>query len=256
MAEPALLEARGLSKRYGASERRGGAARATMIHALADFDLAVVPGEIVGLLGPNGAGKTTALRLMGALLTPTAGETLVEGKSTRDDPVACKRSIGFLSATTGLYGRLTVRECLDFFAALCALDAPVRAARIEALAGELSFAALLDQRCDRLSTGQRQRVSIARAILHRPRVLLFDEPTAGLDLFAARVVHDMARRARAEGAAIVWSTHDLTEAELLCDRMVLLFGGRVRGAGTAAELRARAGVATLAEVFFQQGGGE
>ena len=223
------------------------------MRALDALDLAVAAGEIVGLLGPNGAGKTTALRLLVALIAPDEGEASVAGHDVRRAPGAVKRAVGFLSASTGLYGRLTVRECLAYFGALCGLGGPECARRIDTVAAELGFADLLERRCDRLSTGQKQRVSIARAVLHEPRALLFDEPTAGLDLFAARVVHEMARKGRAAGQAIIWSTHDLTEAELLCDRMVLLFGGRVRGAGTAAELKAAFGVATLAEVFLAAG---
>jgi sodium transport system ATP-binding protein len=231
----------GLGKHYGT------------VRALDGLDLSVAAGEIVGLLGPNGAGKTTALRLLAALIAPGEGTASVAGHDVRRAPVAVKRAVGFLSASTGLYGRLTVRECLDYFGALCGLGDAERARRIGAVAAELGFSELLDRRCDRLSTGQKQRVSVARAVLHEPRALLFDEPTAGLDLFAARVVHEMARKGRAAGQAIVWSTHDLTEAELLCDRMVLLFGGRVRGEGTAAELKATFGVGTLAEVFLAAG---
>ena len=241
-ASAPVIHARSLSKRYGP------------VRALDGLDLAVAAGEIVGLLGPNGAGKTTALRLLAALIRPDGGEATLAGHDVRQDPVAVKRAVGFLSATTGLYGRLTVHECLAYFGELAGLARPAREARIAAVAAELGFADLLGRRCDRLSTGQRQRVSVARAVLHEPQALLFDEATAGLDLFAARVVHDMARKGRAAGQAILWSTHDLTEAELLCDRVVLLFDGRVRGEGTVAELKECTGWATLPEIFLASGG--
>ena len=229
-----------LSKRFGATA------------AVAELSFAIAPGEIYGLLGPNGAGKTTTLRILAGILLPTRGRVEVVGLDVAREPLAVRQRLGFLTNTTGLYPRLTGRELLRYFARLHGLDRDAATARIAALAGALELGGFFDRRCEALSTGERQRLSIARAVLHDPAVLVLDEPTAGLDVLASRFLRDFVRAERDRGKAVVFSTHYLAEAELLCDRIGLLHRGRLLAEGTPAALRAAAGDApSLEEAFLR-----
>jgi len=220
--------------------------------AVAELSFQVVPGEIYGLLGPNGAGKTTTLRILAGILLPTHGRVRVVGLDVAQEPLAVRQRLGFLTNTTGLYPRLTGRELLGYFARLHGLDPDAAAARIATLAGALQLAPFFDRRCEALSTGERQRLSIARAVLHDPAVLVLDEPTAGLDVLASRFLRDFVRAERDRGKAVVFSTHYLAEAELLCDRIGLLHRGRLLAEGTPPALRAAAGDApSLEEAFLR-----
>ena len=229
-----------LTKSFGATD------------AVAELSFQVAPGEIYGLLGPNGAGKTTTLRILAGILLPTHGQVRVVGLDVAREPLAVRQRLGFLTNTTGLYPRLTGRELLGYFARLHGLDREGTAARIAALAGALQLEAFFDRRCEALSTGERQRLSIARAVLHDPAVLVLDEPTAGLDVLASRFLRDFVRAERDRGKAVVFSTHYLAEAELLCDRIGLLHRGRLLAEGTPSALRATAGDApSLEEAFLR-----
>lgn len=218
--------------------------------AVDELSFAVAPGEVYGLLGGNGAGKTTALRLVVGLLQATAGRLSVAGVDVATASDAAKARIGFATASAGLYPRLTVRELLAFVAAAHGLSPSQGRARVDAVSVALDLTAILDRRCEALSTGQKQRASLARAVLHDPPVLVLDEPTAGLDVLASRSLRDFVTAERSRGKAIVLSTHYLTEAELLCDRVGLMHRGRLLAEGAPAELRARAGVATLEEALL------
>jgi len=212
----------------------------------------VTPGEIYGLLGPNGAGKTTTLRILAGLLTPTAGHARIAGAEVSADPLGVRRQLGFLTNTTGLYARLTGGELLVYFTKLHGLPADAAQARIAALTRALQLAPFLGRRCEALSTGERQRLSIARAMLHDPAVLIFDEPTAGLDVLASRFLRRFVSAERDRGKAVIFSTHYLAEAELLCDRIGLLHQGRLLAEGSPAALRAMAGEApSLEEAFLR-----
>ncbi len=220
--------------------------------AVAGLSFSVAPGEIYGLLGPNGAGKTTTLRILAGILTPTAGRALVSNIDVAVNPLEVRRRLGFLTNTTGLYGRLTGRELLEYFARLFQLPPEVADARIAGLVRELDLAPFFGRRCEGLSTGERQRLSIARAVLHDPAVLVLDEPTAGLDVLASRFLRRFVSAERARGKAVVFSTHYLAEAELLCDRIGLLHHGRLLAEGTPSALRALAGEApSLEEAFLR-----
>jgi sodium transport system ATP-binding protein len=229
-----------LTKRFGAAL------------AVDELSFAVAPGEIYGLLGPNGAGKTTTLRILAAILTPTSGRATVAGIDVARDAPAARRKLGFLTGTTGLYARLTGYELLRYFGRLHRMTNAAIAERTVLLARalDLEAEAILGRRCEALSTGQRQRLSVARAVLHDPAVLILDEPTVGLDVLASRFLRDFVRAERDRGKAVVFSTHYLAEAELLCDRIGLIHRGRLLAEGSPAELRARAGGATSLEEAF------
>jgi len=245
-----------MSTSTGASDGEGGV---TVEHltkafgtalAVDDLSFTVARGEIYGLLGPNGAGKTTTLRVLAAILAPTAGHATLAGIDVAADPRAARRRLGFLTGTTGLYARLTGRELLRYFGRLHGMPDSAIAARTALLSGVLDLEACLGRRCEALSTGQRQRLSVARAVLHDPMVLILDEPTVGLDVLASRFLREFVRAERDRGKAVIFSTHYLAEAELLCDRIGLLHKGRLLAEGSPGELRARAGGATSLEEAF------
>ncbi|HEX7597824.1 MAG TPA: ATP-binding cassette domain-containing protein, partial [Polyangia bacterium] len=200
------------------------------------------------LLGPNGAGKTTALRMLAGLLRPSSGRALLLGLEAAS--AQAKTSMGFLSGSAGLYARLTARETLNYFGGIHGMAPGEVQRRIVTLAEWLSLDSFLDRRCEHLSSGERQRVSLARAVLHDPPVLILDEPTSGLDVLASRSLRDFVGAERARGKAVLFSTHYLAEAELLCDRIGLLFRGRLLREGTPSGIRAECGAATLEEAFL------
>jgi len=218
--------------------------------AVAALSFEVAAGEIYGLLGPNGAGKTTTLRILAGILLPTSGQARVAGLDVASHTLAVRRRLGFLTGTTGLYARLTGRELLDYFARLHGMPRAAAAARIDELAHALDLGPFFGRRCEALSTGERQRLSIARTVLHDPEVLILDEPTAGLDVLASRFLREFVRAERSRGKAILFSTHYLAEAELMCDRIGLLHHGRLIAEGTPAALRASAGDASSLEEAF------
>ena len=219
--------------------------------AVDDLSFAVKAGEVYGLLGPNGAGKTTTLRMILGLLQPTSGDAVVDGFHVARDPDEVKRRIGLVSASAGLYQWLTPREMLLFFADLYGVE-PARAeSRLAELSQLLDINPFLDQRCATLSTGQKQRVTLARALMHDPPVMLLDEPTRGLDVVGTHVVFEYIAQLRSLGKAVVVSTHRLDEASHLCDRMGLLHRGRLRHEGTFAELQHVTGRETLFDMFLQ-----
>jgi ABC-type multidrug transport system ATPase subunit len=207
-------------------------------------------GEIYGLLGPNGAGKTTALRILSGLMTPTEGRAVINGHTVGDDPLAVKRSIGFLTASTGLYQRITPRELLLFFADLNDIPRSVARQRVDSLVQWLEMGDFADLRCGALSTGQRQRTSIARALVADPPILILDEPTLGLDVLTNRLILDFIVRQREAGKTILLSTHYLDEAERLCDRIGLIHRGRLVAEGTMDELRAGRPHRRLTDIFL------
>ncbi|MEY4176737.1 MAG: putative transporter ATP-binding protein YbhF [Planctomycetota bacterium] len=237
-----MIILRGLSRRFEANGRS--------VQAVDALSLAVAAGEVYGLLGPNGAGKTTTLRMILGLLTPSAGDVEIQGARVTEHPEQVKRQIGLVSASAGLYQWLTPREILEYFAAGYGLDDATTQTRIAALASRMELESFLDRRSATLSTGQKQRVTLARSLIHDPPVVLLDEPTRGLDVVGSQVVFDFVRDLRAAGKAIIVSTHQLDEAERLCDRFGLLYRGRLRYEGTLDELRLATGQATLVEMFL------
>ena len=241
-----MIEVVDLVKHYRSSD--GG-----VVRAVDGVSFAVAAGEMVGLLGANGAGKTTTLRVLATLLKPTAGTAFVGSRDVREDPVGVRRRLGYVSATTGVPDRLTPREVFDSFGRLHGLDAASRAARVERLLDVLGLRSCADRPAGRLSSGQRQRVSVGRALVHDPPALVLDEPTNALDVIGSRDLLALLGDLRAEGHAILLSTHRLHEIEHRCDRFVVIHGGRVVTTGTRADLVAAApsgGPATLEAAFF------
>jgi sodium transport system ATP-binding protein len=219
--------------------------------AVDDLSFTTGPGEVFGLLGPNGAGKTTTLRMLLGLLRPTSGRATVEGYDSRTHPDEVKRRVGLVSANVGVYPHLTVRETLLFFGDLYGVEHSAAADEAMRLSRLFGMEDLLQRRCGTLSTGQRQRLNLARAMIHRPPVLLLDEPTLGLDVLGSQVVAEFVAHTRTEGRAVILTTHRLDEAERLCDRFGLLHRGRLIQTGTLEELRATTGCAGLVEMFLK-----
>jgi sodium transport system ATP-binding protein len=219
------------------------------IVAVDGLSFVVSAGEVYGLLGPNGAGKTTTIRMIVGLLRPDHGYAEVAGFRTSQAPDEVKSRVGLVSASDGVYPWLSVREMLLFFADLYGLSPRQARENLRRLSDLFQLTELLDRRCALLSTGQRQRVIFARALIHAPPVMLLDEPTRGLDVLGSQIVVDYLRRLRGEGKAVIVSTHRLDEAERICDRFGLMHQGRLRLEGTLAELRAATGCQTLVDMF-------
>jgi sodium transport system ATP-binding protein len=238
-----MVEVRGLTKKY--EEPDGGE-----ILAADNVSFTCRAGEIFGLLGPNGAGKTTTMRCLATVLTPSGGSANVAGHDLLADPENVRRKIGFLSGTTGLYARLTPRETLRFFGGLYGLKDAALRARVEQVIEIFGIGAYADRTNDRLSTGMKQRVGLARAIVHDPPVLILDEPTSGLDPVVSHTVEQAVKELARGGKCVLFSTHVLTQAEDLCDRVGIMGNGRVLGEGTIAEISAAAGAPNLRQAFF------
>ena len=220
------------------------------VAAVSDASLSCRAGEIYGLLGANGAGKTTTLRCLATILTPTSGSATVAGHDLVRQPDAVRRSIGFLSASTGLYARLTPRETLRFFGSLHGLKGAGLERRVEEVIALFDIAEYADRPNDRLSTGMKQRVGLARAVVHDPPVLILDEPTSGLDPIVSRTVEQAVTSLAKAGKCVLLSTHLLSQAEDICSRIGVIGRGRVLGEGTIPELCATTGARNLREAFF------
>lgn len=208
------------------------------------------PGRIFGLLGVNGAGKTTTLRLLSTVLKPTSGSAEVAGFDIAKEPEKVRANIGFMSTSTALYGRLTATEVIEYFGELYGLEGARHKERVRYVRQKLNLDEFADRLCDKLSTGQKQRVNIARTILNDPPVLFFDEPTAGLDVVTSQSVMEFIEEARDDGKTIIFSTHIMSEVERLCDDVVVIHDGKLCGRGTVAELKASTQEATLEKAFL------
>jgi sodium transport system ATP-binding protein len=211
------------------------------IEALKDVSFTCRPGEVFGLLGPNGAGKTTALRVISTALRPTRGGGTVMGYDLVRQPAKVRENIGFLSSNTGLYGRLTPREVLTYFGRLFRMEPERIRQRIEELSALFGMAEFLDRACDKLSSGMRQKVNVARTVFHAPPVMVFDEPTTGLDVLTNRTIIQFIRQCRQEQRTVLFSTHVMAEVEKLCDRVVIIHQGRMLFNGTVEEIEERYG---------------
>lgn len=240
----AMVKVENLTKHYD-DLRRG------RIIAVDQISFSAHAGEIFGLLGPNGAGKTTTLRLLSTLLKPTAGRIVINGFDGLTQPDQVRRSIGFMSVNTAVYDRMTAWEMVEYFGMLYGLSRSELQGRMEQLFDRLKMREIRDLLGSKMSTGMKQKVSIARALVHDPPVLIFDEPTAGLDVLVARALLSTIAELRDQGKCVIFSTHIMREAEKLCDRIAILYRGRVLAAGTLEELRRDYGQDDLEELFFQ-----
>ena len=220
------------------------------VAAARDVCLTCNAGEIYGLLGPNGAGKTTTLRCLATILTPTSGTATIAGHDLVTEPQAVRRKIGFLSANTGLYARLTPRETLRFFGELHGLHDQALQSRVDEVLALFDISGYADRPNDRLSTGMKQRVGLARAVVHDPPVLILDEPTSGLDPIVSRTVEQAVQSLKAAGKCVLFSTHLLAQAEDVCDRIGVIGQGQVLAEGTIPELCALTGTQSLRHAFF------
>jgi sodium transport system ATP-binding protein len=194
-------------------------------------------GEIFGLLGPNGAGKTTTLRIICTLLSPDAGTVEVLGFSTRTAPEEVRKRIGVVTADIGVYPRLSARENIEYFAELCGLSGPDLDRKVDGVVERLDMGSFAKQRAESLSSGQKQKVAIARAIVHDPQVLMFDEPTSNLDVLASKEVREFMVEVKGRGKCVIFSTHVMHDAERLCDHITIIHQGRVVASGPTAEVR-------------------
>ncbi|MCC6476964.1 ATP-binding cassette domain-containing protein [bacterium] len=233
-----------MTKIYGDPEEGG-------VVGCRDISFEARYGTVFGLLGTNGAGKTTTLRMMATMLKPTSGHATIAGHDLVKEAPLVRESIGFLSASTGVYGRLTAREMLKYFADMHRIESAQVDRRIAEISVMLEMGDFLDRRCEKLSTGQKQRVNIARTILHDPQVLIFDEPTSGLDILASAQIVKFIRECRTAGKCVILSTHIMREAELLCDDILLIHKGTVRDHGTVAELQTKYASSQLEAVFLR-----
>ena len=221
------------------------------VEALKGITFSCAKGEIYGLLGPNGAGKTTALRILATLLRPSSGKAVVNGFDVMKSPVSVRRSLGFLSGTTGLYPRLTARETLEFFARLFGMKGKELTRRVQEVIHGLEMESFSHVPCEKLSTGMKQRVSIGRTLIHDPDVLILDEPTTGLDVLAAAGTRDFIQSAKARGKCVLMSTHIMSEAETLCDRLGILHEGQLLSEGSVEELKEKTGEKNLEDAFLR-----
>ena len=220
------------------------------VRAVDGISFSCHPGEVFGLLGANGAGKTTTLRVLSTVLRPSGGSASVMGHDVLAEPEAVRRSLGFYSASTALYPRLTGRETLEFFARINGYPPGAVDARVGALVDRFGIREYADARVEKLSSGMKQKVSIARTIAHDPPVLIFDEPTVGLDVLNALEMVKVIRELRAEGKTILYSSHIMSEVEKLCDRIGIIHRGQLLALGTLESLREATGHHYLEDIFI------
>ncbi|MGI6366308.1 MAG: ATP-binding cassette domain-containing protein [Bacillota bacterium] len=238
-----MIEIKELSKRF------------KKVLAVDRISFRVARGEIVGLLGENGAGKTTTLRMLATMLKPTEGTALVNGYDIVRDQDEVRGEIGILfGGEVGLYDRLTARENISYFAELNGMSKVETEKSIQELVQLLDMEEYIDRRVGKFSRGMKQKVAIARSIVHKPTVMLFDEPTAGLDVTAARIVQDFIIRCKRDNKAIIFSSHSMAEVEKLCDRIVMIHRGRILEQGTVAELKEKYHHDNMEEIFVRLAG--
>jgi sodium transport system ATP-binding protein len=238
-----MIRVQGLTKEF--QNFSGGAFR-----ALDDVTFEIRPGEIFGLLGPNGAGKTTCLRILSTVLKPTRGIAEVAGLNVMKNPEGVRRSIGFMSNNTGIYDRMTAREMVEYFGRLYGIPEDRLQERIEEIFNTLEMNEIGNRLGSKMSTGMKQKVSIARTIVHDPPVIIFDEPTSGLDVLVARNVLEAVEVLRDQGKCIIYSTHIMSEVEKLCERIAIIHRGAILANGHRTEMVAEHQQPNVEELFF------
>ncbi len=278
-----MIEAIELCKQFERSVKKGRRTTRESFLAVDHVSLQARPGEIIGILGPNGAGKTTLLRMLGMLMTPTSGEVRLTLSATSEADARCKvmkeeaagtfcdsedrpdltgrtetvienetakkAAIGYLSGNTKLYPRFSIREYLRFLGELYGLDRKQIEERTARISDVLDMESFLDNRIEKLSTGQTQRASIARCLMADPQIYILDEPTLGLDILSADAIIHFMKEQKERGKTVLYSTHYLEEAQFLCDRIYMICDGRIVAQGTPWELLAQTGTESLREAF-------
>jgi sodium transport system ATP-binding protein len=239
-----MIHVRDLTKHYP-DLRKG------HVVALDGISFDALPGQIFGLLGPNGAGKTTALRILSTMLKPTGGSATVNGFDVVTAPGQVRHQIGYVSANTAIYDRMTAWELVEHFGRLFGLEPNLLRLRMDDVFDRLQMNDIRDVLCAKMSTGMKQKVSIARAIVHDPPVLIFDEATSGLDVLVARSLLDTVCQLRDQGKCVVFSTHIMREAERLCDQLAIIHNGAILVEGTLEQLRDTHEEHDLEELFYQ-----
>src|ERR1700732_5129720 len=239
-----MIETRGLSKVFK-DKKRG------LIRAVDSISFTCKPGQIYGLLGANGAGKTTTLRMLATILEPTNGTAVVCGYDVIEAPEKVRAHVGFLSTATALYPRLTSQEMVEYFGRLNGLDESTLKRRIDDIFNRLDMNGFRDRRCDKLSTGMKQKTSIARTLVHDPAVMIFDEPTLGLDIMPARTIVAFIRECRQAGKTVILSTHVMSEVEKLCDVIGVIHNGSLLAEGSPTQLREKYQEKDLEEIFVK-----
>ena len=243
-----MIRAEHLVKVFEKNERHN---KKVSFRAVDDISLQIQQGEIVGIIGPNGAGKTTLLRMLGNLMKPTSGEVIFQdGDLILEDELEIKRQIGYLSGNTRLYGRLSTRELLNIMGNIYGMEKADIESKIDEISEVLGLSSFIDNRIERLSTGQTQRASISRCLIHSPKVYIFDEPTLGLDIISSSAIIDFMQREREHGKTVLYSTHYMEEAELLCDRIIMMNCGKIMKEGTVEELKHDTKGHNLREIFM------
>ncbi|WP_237227530.1 ATP-binding cassette domain-containing protein [Rubinisphaera sp. JC750] len=220
------------------------------VYALKDVTFDVQPGEIFGLLGPNGAGKTTCLRILSTVLRPSEGHAEVAGFDVSSHPTQVRQNIGFMSGNTGIYDRMTAWELVEYYGRLYGLPEDLLQQRLAEVFETLQMDDIRDVLGAKMSTGMKQKVSIARTIIHDPPVLIFDEPTSGLDVLVARALLKAIESLRSQGKSIIFSTHIMREVERLCDRIAIIHKGHILTMGTIEELGEKHNQPDTEELFF------
>lgn len=231
-----MIEVKNLAKKFAVEnpkklseqEKKDPRLKGRFFHSVKDVSFQCDKGQVLGLLGPNGAGKTTTLRMLSTALQPDSGEITIGGIDVLKKPIVARQKIGFLSGSTGLYGRLTGRENIAYFGRLHGMQETQIEQRIETLADLLQLHEFLDRRSENFSTGMKQKTNIARAVVHEPEVVILDEPTTGLDIMAAQTVLDFIRGLKQQGTPVIFSTHHLDEVSELCDRVAVIDQGITR----------------------------
>ena len=256
-----MLVADNLVKSFIRNEKKG---KKTEFNAVDGISLTAEKGEIVGILGPNGAGKTTLLRMLASLLKPTSGEVYLSEKSSIErgseesadkndavtDTLEIKKKVGYLSGNTKLYGRLSVRELLQVFAGVYGIEKSKIPERIEEIEKLLNMSEFIDNRIEKLSTGQTQRASIARCLVHDPDIYIFDEPTLGLDIISSSAIIEFMKKEQERGKTVIYSTHYMEEAEYLCDRIIMLNKGKAITNDSPEELKKKTGASNMRDAFY------
>jgi len=238
-----MIQVEGLTKIFK-DKKRG------KVVAINNLKFECQKGQIFGLLGPNGAGKTTTLRILATMMVPTQGKAEVNGFDVVKDANKVRRHIGFLSSETGLYDRFTPRETVKFFGRINGIEDKIIEKRMAEIFCNLDMEDFQDVRVNKLSTGMKQKLSIARSIIHNPPVLILDEPTVGLDIITARTVIEYVKKFKEEGKCIIYSTHIMREAEKLCDVIAIIHQGNIIAKGTLEELKKNSLSDDLEEIFF------